>query len=61
MGSSFAPQGGRFHWRFRGWRLKGFQPSRAHVNSRIAAAGSDITARARYLVRNSSYAPQPNK
>jgi lambda family phage portal protein len=37
-------------------RLKGFQPSRAHVNTLIAAAGSDITARARYLVRNNGYA-----
>jgi hypothetical protein len=33
-------------------RLKGFQPSRAHLNTLIAAAGSDITARARWLVRN---------
>jgi len=37
-------------------RLKGFQPSRAHVNTLIAAAGSDITARARHLVRNNGYA-----
>ena len=28
-------------------RLKGFQPSRAHLNTLIAAAGADITARAR--------------
>ena len=38
-------------------RLKGFQPSRAHVNTLIAAAGTDITARARYLVRNNGYPP----
>ncbi|WP_258608986.1 hypothetical protein [Mesorhizobium sp. AR10] len=28
-------------------RLRGFQPSRAHLNTLIAAAGSDITAWAR--------------
>jgi DNA-binding transcriptional LysR family regulator len=33
-------------------RLKGFQPSRAHLNTLIASAGPDITARARWLVRN---------
>jgi capsid protein len=37
-------------------RLKGFQPSRAHLNTLIAAAGPDITARARRLVRNNGYA-----
>ena len=37
-------------------RLKGFQPSRAHLNTLIAAAGADITARARWLVRNNGYA-----
>jgi len=37
-------------------RLRGFQPSRAHLNTLIAAAGSDITARARFLVRNNGYA-----
>lgn len=37
-------------------RLKSFQPSRAHLNTLIAAAGADITARARYLVRNNGYA-----
>ncbi len=37
-------------------RLKGFQPSRAHVNTLIAAAGADITARARWLARNNGYA-----
>jgi lambda family phage portal protein len=37
-------------------RLKGFQPSRVHLNTLIAAAGSDITARARWLVRNNGYA-----
>lgn len=37
-------------------RLKGFQPSRAHLNTLIAAAGSDMTARARWLVRNNGYA-----
>ena len=31
-------------------RLRGFQPSRAHLNTLIAAAGPDITARARWLV-----------
>ena len=37
-------------------RLKDFQPSRAHLNTLIAAAGPDITARARWLVRNNGYA-----
>ncbi|MFZ5792101.1 MAG: phage portal protein [Pseudomonadota bacterium] len=37
-------------------RLKGFQPSRAHLNTLIAAAGPDITARSRFLVRNNGYA-----
>lgn len=37
-------------------RLKGFHASRAHVNSLIQAAGSDMTARARYLIRNNGYA-----
>jgi len=39
-----------------GRRLKHFQPSRAHLNTLIAAAGADITARARWLVRNNGYA-----
>ena len=37
-------------------RLRHFQPSRAHFNTLIAAAGADITARARWLVRNNGYA-----
>jgi capsid protein len=37
-------------------RLKHFQPSRAHLNTLIASAGADITARARWLVRNNGYA-----
>ena len=37
-------------------RLKGFVTSRAHVNALIAASGPDITARARWLVRNNGYA-----
>jgi len=37
-------------------RLKTFQPSRAHVNTLIQAAGADMTARARYLIRNNGYA-----
>lgn len=37
-------------------RLKGFQPTRAHLNTLIAAAGPDITSRARWLVRNNGYA-----
>jgi lambda family phage portal protein len=37
-------------------RLKGFQPSRAHVNTLVAVSGLEITARARYLVRNNGYA-----
>lgn len=37
-------------------RLRNFQPSRAHLNTLIAAAGADITARARWLVRNNGYA-----
>jgi lambda family phage portal protein len=37
-------------------RLKYFTPSRAHINTLLAAAGADITARARWLVRNNGYA-----
>lgn len=37
-------------------RLKGFQPSRAHVNALIQQAGNDMTARARFLIRNNGYA-----
>ncbi len=37
-------------------RLRAFQPSRAHLNTLIAAAGPDITARARHLIRNNGYA-----
>jgi lambda family phage portal protein len=37
-------------------RLRHFQPSRAHLNTLIVAAGADITARARWLVRNNGYA-----
>lgn len=37
-------------------RLKGFRPARAHVNALVRAAGPDINARARYLVRNNGYA-----
>ncbi|HYD30134.1 MAG TPA: phage portal protein [Azospirillaceae bacterium] len=40
----------------RGRRLKSFQPSRAHINTLIGAAEPDITARARWLVRNNGYA-----
>jgi lambda family phage portal protein len=37
-------------------RLRGFQATRAHVNALIAASGPDITARARWLMRNNGYA-----
>ena len=37
-------------------RLRHFQPSRAHLNTLVASAGADITARARWLVRNNGYA-----
>lgn len=37
-------------------RLRGFRPARAHVNALLQAAGPDINARARYLVRNNGYA-----
>jgi lambda family phage portal protein len=37
-------------------RLKGFQPTRAHLNTLIAASGLDITSRARWLLRNNGYA-----
>jgi len=37
-------------------RLKTFTASRAHVNTLIQAAGADMTARARYLIRNNGYA-----
>ncbi|CUH70022.1 phage portal protein, lambda family [Thalassovita autumnalis] len=37
-------------------RLRGFQATRSHVNALVAASGPDITARARWLVRNNGYA-----
>ncbi|MGI3212905.1 phage portal protein [Roseovarius tibetensis] len=37
-------------------RLRGFRATRAHVNALVAASGPDITARARWLVRNNGYA-----
>ena len=37
-------------------RLKTFMASRAHVNTMIQAAGQDMAARARYLIRNNGYA-----
>ena len=37
-------------------RLRGFRPTRAHVNALLQAAGPDINARARWLVRNNGYA-----
>lgn len=37
-------------------RLRGFTPSRAHVNVLLAQAGREMGARARYLVRNNGYA-----
>ena len=37
-------------------RLKTFHASRAHVNTLIQAAGADMIARARYLIRNNGYA-----
>ena len=39
-----------------GRRLRHFTPSRAHLNTLVAAAGADITARARWLARNNGYA-----
>jgi lambda family phage portal protein len=37
-------------------RLRGFTPSRDHVNQMIAKSGSTLVARARHLVRNNGYA-----
>lgn len=37
-------------------RLAGFRPSRAHVNALVGAAGPEMNARARWLVRNNGYA-----
>lgn len=37
-------------------RLRGFTPSRAHVNVLLAQAGPEMRARARFLVRNNGYA-----
>jgi lambda family phage portal protein len=37
-------------------RMRGFRASRAHVNAMLAAAGPEMTARARWLVRNNGYA-----
>lgn len=37
-------------------RLRGFTPSRAHVNVLLAQAGPEMRARARFLVCNNGYA-----
>ncbi len=37
-------------------RLKGFRAARTHVNALLAAAGPEMNARARWLVRNNGYA-----
>lgn len=37
-------------------RLRGFMPSRSHVNVLLAQAGPEMGARARWLVRNNGYA-----
>lgn len=37
-------------------RLRGFRPSRAHVNTLLAAAGPEMNSRARWLIRNNGYA-----
>lgn len=37
-------------------RLRGFTPSRSHVNVLLAQAGREMGARARFLVRNNGYA-----
>ena len=47
---------GGFEARLANRRLEGFQPSRAHLNTLIAASGLDITSRARWLLRNNGYA-----
>jgi capsid protein len=47
---------GGFEARLANRRLKGFQPSRAHLNTLIAASGLDITSRARWLLRNNGNA-----
>jgi hypothetical protein len=55
-----APQGGRDDRWLRGRTVRGASrpshASRAHVNTLIQAAGADMTARARYLIRNNGYA-----
>lgn len=58
--SSFRRKVGAFIGGFEGGmssrRLKGFQPSRAHINVLIQQSGDDMTARARFLTRNNGYA-----
>jgi lambda family phage portal protein len=44
-------EAGRFSRRLAGW-----MPSRAHINTLIAASGRTVVARSRYLVRNNPYA-----
>jgi capsid protein len=60
MMQSFRQRVGAFIGGFEGGmgnrRLKGFQPSRAHINVLIQQSGDDMTARARYLTRNNGYA-----
>lgn len=56
-----------FRRRFGGWlggfegaaghrRLRGFMPARSHVNVLLQQAGPEMTARARWLIRNNGYA-----
>lgn len=37
-------------------RLKGWQPSRSHINTLIGQSGKTVIARSRYLTRNNAYA-----
>jgi len=56
VGAMFGGIAGGFEGGLSARRLKSFAASRAHVNTLIQAAGADMTARARFLIRNNGYA-----
>lgn len=56
VGAMFGGLVGGFEGGLSARRLKNFPASRAHVNTLIQAAGADMTARARFMIRNNGYA-----
>lgn len=56
LGSFIGGFGGGFEGGMSARRLKAFHASHSHVNTLIQASGRDMTARARFLIRNNGYA-----